>query len=175
MTLPLPAIISICGLLVFAGLMVWAAIGDVRSFRITNKLNLCIAAAFLAFAIPMGMGWLDIVGHMKVALVTIVITMSMFLAGVFGGGDAKMTGAVALWLGPSAMIPFIYYTALSGGVLVLILILGRKLAKRHGLPRSPKWARRMMRKHSAVPYGVALGLGALIAVPQAVWFPDHLF
>jgi prepilin peptidase CpaA len=168
-------LMSVCGLLVFAGFMVWAGVGDVRSFKITNKLNVAIAAAFVVLAVPMGMGWLEIFGHVKVAAITLAITLSMFFIGIFGGGDAKMAGATALWLGPTAMIPFIYFTALSGGVLVLILIIGRRLAKAYGLPRSPKWARRMLRRHSAVPYGVALGIGALIAVPNAVWFPDHFF
>lgn len=175
MTLPLPTLMSVVGLLVFGALMVWAAIGDVRSFMITNKLNLTIAAAFLVLAIPMGLGWGDLFDHLKVGLITIVITISMFLIGIYGGGDAKMTGAVALWLGPAPMVPFIFYTALSGGVLVLALIIARKSAKRFGLPRSPKWARRMLRKQSAVPYGVALGIGALFAAPHAGWFPSSIF
>jgi prepilin peptidase CpaA len=166
---------SLVGLLVFAGLMVWAAIGDVRSFTITNKLNLVIAGSFLVLALPMGMAWPQILDHVKVGLITIVITIMMFLIGIYGGGDAKMTGAVALWLGPSAMFPFIFYTALAGGVLVIILIISRTIAKKYGLPKSPKWARRMLRKRSAVPYGVALGAGALIAVPQTLWFPASIF
>jgi prepilin peptidase CpaA len=175
MPVPVPTLISLCGLLVFAGLMVWAAVGDVRSFKITNRLNLAIAATFIILAIPMGMAWPVIIEHLKVGVITIVITLAMFFVGIYGGGDAKMTGAVALWLGPAAMYPFIFYTALSGGVLVLVLIIARRLAKNYGLPRSPRWARRMLRKHSAVPYGVALGLGALMAVPQAAWFPAHIF
>jgi prepilin peptidase CpaA len=175
MTTPLPTIVCLLGLLVFAAAMAWAAIGDVRSFRITNKLNLAIAAAFLLFCIPMGMGWVDIMSHVKVAAITLTITLSMFYIGVFGGGDAKMAGAVALWLGPAPMIPFVYFTAISGGVLVLILLVSRRLARHFGLPSSPKWARRILRKHSAVPYGVALGIGALIAVPKAVWFPEHFW
>jgi prepilin peptidase CpaA len=175
MDLPLPTLISILALLVFGGLMVWAAIGDVRSFTITNKLNIAIAVAFLLFAMPMGMAGADIFNHLKIALVTIAITISMFYVGIYGGGDAKMTGAIALWMGPGAMIPFIFYTAVSGGALVLVLIAGRQIAKKLGLPKSPKWARRILRKRSAVPYGVALGIGALIAVPKATWFPTGIF
>jgi prepilin peptidase CpaA len=175
MTMQLPLLISICGLAVFAALMVRALVGDVGTFRIRNKHNLAIAGCFLLFAVPMGMGWVDIISHVKIAAITFAVTMSMFLIGIFGGGDAKFTGAIALWLGPSAMIPFIFYTAVSGGVVVFILLVARKLARHFGLPRSPKWARRILRKSRSVPYGVALGLGALIAVPKAVWFPDHVF
>jgi prepilin peptidase CpaA len=164
---------GLVGLLCFSGFMIWAAIGDVRSFRITNKLNLLIAGSFLVLAVPMGLAWPAIFDHLKVGFIACAIAMAMFYIGIFGGGDAKMTGAIALWLGGSPMMPFIFYTALVGGLLAVTLIIGRKLANRFGLPKSPKWARRILRKRSAVPYGVALGIGALIAVPNATWFP-HL-
>lgn len=163
---------SYAGLIAFCGAMIWAAIGDVRTFTITNKLNLTIAAGFLLMALPMGMSWPDIGAHLAVGGVTLVITITMFMLGVFGGGDAKMAGAVALWLGPSAMTSFILFTAFSGGGLVIVLILSRFLARKFGLPRRPKWARRLLRRQSAVPYGVAIGLGAILATPHAVWFPS---
>jgi len=160
------------GLVAFSGAMIWAGIGDVRTFLITNKLNTLIAAGFLVFALPMGLGVNELAAHVGVGLVTTIIAMGMFLIGVYGGGDAKLTGAAALWLGPAAMMPFILYTSIAGGVLVLFLILGRRLAKRFGLPKSPRWARRLLRKSAAVPYGVALGIGAILATPYTVWFPS---
>ena len=166
---------SLLGLVVFASLMIWAAIGDVRTFTITNKLNLTIAALFLILALPMGLAWSAIFDHLKVGLIASVIAIAMFYIGIYGGGDAKMTGAIALWLGAAPMIPFIFYTALAGGILGLSLIIGRHMARKYGLPKSPRWARRLLRKRSAVPYGVALGIGALIAAPQAAWFPRALF
>lgn len=168
-------IMKAIGLAIFAGLMIWAAVGDVRSFTITNKLNLVIAGLFLVLAVPMGLGWNVILDHVKVGLIAAIIALAMFYMGIFGGGDAKMVGAIIVWLGSPPIIPFIFYTALAGGLLGLTLLVGRRLAKKFGLPKSPKWARRMLRKHSAVPYGVALGFGALIAAPQAAWFPRDLF
>jgi prepilin peptidase CpaA len=175
MEISVTPIIGLIGLLIFAALMVWAAIGDVRSFTITNKLNLVIAASFLVLAIPMGLGWPAFFDHLKIGAIAAVIAITMFYIGIFGGGDAKMTGAIALWLGSAPMMTFVYFTALAGGVLGIALIIGRRLARKHGLPKSPKWARRMLRKRSAVPYGVALGIGALIAVPKALWFPNTIF
>jgi prepilin peptidase CpaA len=168
-------LIGLLGLLVFAGLMLWAAIWDVQTFTITNKLNLVIAASFLVLAVPMGLGWPVILDHIKVAVIASIVAMIMFYIGIYGGGDFKMTGAIALWLGSAPMVPFILYTAIAGGALGLSLIIGRKLAKTYGLPKSPKWARQLLRKRSAVPYGVALGVGALLAAPGAVWFPHNAF
>lgn len=159
------------GLTAFSGAMIWAAIGDVRTFTITNKLNLTIAVGFLIFALPMGLSLQDIAAHVGVGAVTLMITITMFLIGIFGGGDAKMMGAAALWLGPAAMQPFILYTAFSGGGLVVILLVSRYLARRFGLPKQPRWLRRLLRQRSAVPYGVALGLGAILATPHTGWFP----
>lgn len=166
---------GLCGLLLFAALMVWAAAGDVRSFRITNKLNLLIAASFLILAIPMGLSWPTFFDHLKIGAIAAVIAIAMFYFGIFGGGDAKLTGVIALWLGSAPMMTFVYFTALAGGVLGVTLIIARRVARKQGLPKSPKWARRILRKRSAVPYGVALGIGALIAAPKALWFPNTLF
>jgi prepilin peptidase CpaA len=168
-------IMSIVGLLIFALLMAWAAIGDIRSFTITDKLNLTIVVLFLVLAVPMGLGSSAIFDHIKIGLIASVIAIAMFYIGIFGGGDAKMTGAIALWLGSAPIVPFIFYTALAGGGLGVTLIIARRLARKFGLPKSPKWARRILRKRSAVPYGVALGVGALLAAPQALWFPSSLF
>jgi prepilin peptidase CpaA len=168
-------VMGLIGFLCFFGLMAWAAIGDVRSFRITNKLNLVIAGSFLLLAIPMGLAWPTIFDHLKVGFITSIIAIAMFYIGIFGGGDAKMTGAIALWLGSAPILPFILYTALCGGLLGVTLIVSRRLAKRYGLPRSPRWARRLLRKRSAVPYGVALAIGALLAAPSAAWFPQVTF
>jgi prepilin peptidase CpaA len=174
MDITLPLVSSFIGLLVFVGLMIWAGVGDVRTFMITNKLNLVIAASFLVFCIPMGLGWVDIWSHLKVGAITIVITLTMFLIGIFGGGDAKLTGAIALWLGPTAMLPFLTYTVFAGGALSIVLIIGRQFAKHYGLPKSPKWARRNLRRKAGAPYGVALGIGAILAAPAALWFPSTI-
>ena len=172
MTLGLETLVAGAGLVAFSGAMVWAGIGDVRTFLITNKLNMLIAAGFLVFALPMGLGLGEFAAHIGVGLLTTMITLGMFLVGIYGGGDAKLTGAAALWLGPAAMVPFILYTSIAGGILVVCLILGRRLARHYGLPRNPRWARRLLRKSTAVPYGVALGIGAILATPYAVWFPN---
>jgi prepilin peptidase CpaA len=158
-------------LLTFGGLLLWAGIGDIRTFTIPNQLNLTLAAAFILLAWPMGLEWGTVWDHIKISVIACLVAALLFYIGIFGGGDAKMTGAIALWLGSAPLVPFIFYTALAGGILGLTLLIGRRLAKAYGLPRSPKWARRMLRQQSAVPYGVALGIGAIVAVPYAEWFP----
>jgi prepilin peptidase CpaA len=179
MTLPASTYASILAILVFTALLVWAAIGDVRTYKITNKLNMVIAAGFLLLAIPMGMQWPDIFGHLKVGILTAIVTITMFYFGLFGGGDAKLTGAIALWLGPTALLPFLIYSVLAGGLLSIFILCLRKFesyrTKLPGKPKAPKWARRLLNKKYGAPYAVALGIGGLMAIPAAVWFPSTLF
>jgi prepilin peptidase CpaA len=164
-------VVACAALSVFAGLLITAAIGDVRAFIISNRLNLALGAAFLALALPMGLGLDMFAAHLGVGVAAFLVCMTGFAFGVFGGGDAKLASATALWLGPAGIAPFLVYTALAGGALALILIAGRGVARRHGLPKGPKWMRRILRRRAGVPYGVALCAGALMAVPAAVWFP----
>lgn len=167
-----PQFVFAClALAVFAAGQVTAAVGDVRSFIISNRLNIAIAAAFLLLALPMGMGISGFASHVGVGVAAFVICMAGFLAGAFGGGDAKLAAASALWLGPAAILPYLVYTALCGGVLAVVLLAGRGIARRFGLPRGPRWMRRILRRKAGVPYGVALGAGALLAAPAAIWFP----
>lgn len=168
----LPPLMSVFALVAFAALMAWAAIGDVRTLRITNKLNAIIACAFLVLALPMGLGWGEFLAHAAFGAIVFLIAMCLFLAGLYGGGDFKMTGATALWLGPAAMTPFAIYTIFAGGFLCIGLLAGRFMARRFGLPANPKWARRLLRKNGGVPYGVAIGIGGIMATPFAVWFPS---
>jgi prepilin peptidase CpaA len=160
------------GLLAFSGAMIWAGMTDVRSFTITNRTNLTIAISFFALSLPMGMQMGEFAGHFYVGLITFSIAILLFFLGIFGGGDAKLMGAAALWLGPAAIQPFVFYTALSGGLLALVLWAGRKVSAKLGLPKQPRWARRLLRKQSAVPYGVALAIGAISATPYTTWFPS---
>lgn len=165
---------GVLGLVCFVGLMIWAGIGDARTFLIPNELNLLIAISFVVLCLPMGMAVTEVRSHVLVGLGVSLVAMILFLIGVYGGGDFKMTGAIALWLGPAPLLPFLFYTALAGGVLSLTLIVARRLARHYGLPLSPRWLRRLLRRSAGAPYGIALGIGAVLATPSAVWFPSFI-
>jgi prepilin peptidase CpaA len=50
----------------------------------------------------------------------------LFWLGGFGGGDAKLLGAVGAALGIRALLPFLLYAAIAGGLLAVIAILRGK-------------------------------------------------
>jgi prepilin peptidase CpaA len=157
-----------------AVLAAWAgavALGDIQFFRIRDRLNLAGAAGFLVLALPMGMSLFGFGAHVATGLVVAALAMGAFAIGWFGGGDAKMIAAASLWLGPIALGPFVVVTALAGGLLALVLLVSRKVARHTGLPRGPRWLRQILRRGSGVPYGVALAVGLLCAAPYAAWYP----
>ena len=52
----------------------------------------------------------------------LVLGFALFAAGLFGGGDAKLMAAAALWLGWSTGTSVLVFTALAGGVLAIVYL-----------------------------------------------------
>ena len=164
------SIIANIAALSFVGFLIYAAINDIRSFTITNKLNIVFAACFLVFFFPLGLGLKGLGIHFGTAIAAFAVGFILFAIGAWGGGDAKLIAATAFWLGPNAMLGYAIYTALAGGILAVILLISRFLAKKYGLPKRPRWARQILRRRAQVPYGVALCIGGIFAVFNASWF-----
>jgi len=93
----------------------------------------------------------------------------LFIPGWFGGGDAKLMAAIALWLGFDSLLPYVLYVALAGGFIATLFSMVRSVP----LPRAflgEAWALRLHRTDAGIPYGIALAAGALLVYPQTVWF-----
>jgi prepilin peptidase CpaA len=93
--------------------------------------------------------------------------MGLFAAGWIGGGDAKLFAAVAPWLGWPAIASFLMVTALAGGALALLLLNVRAAWLKPYLAGAPAWLARLATSDEAVPYGVAIAVGALVAFPHS--------
>lgn len=130
-----------CGL-VFAATLVAAALCDLRSRTIPNLLPAILTAVFIPAAWFAGMNVSQAAWHLAAAVVVFGAAAVLFALRAWGGGDAKLVAAVALWLGFAALPRFVAIMALAGGVLaVLALLLQGRRAK--------------------VPYGVAIALAGL--------------
>ena len=155
--------ISLIALAVFAGLLVYAACSDIASLTIPNWLSLAMALAFAPLALTIGMP-LDQIGvHYGFGVGMLAVGFFLFQANVFGGGDAKLVAAAAVWTGFSAFPSFILGTALAGGLLALALMSARKWAP--FLAGAPAFVNRLLTPESGVPYGVAIMAGGLMALP----------
>lgn len=153
------AIASQMPLLGFAGLMLAAAITDIRSLRIPNRISLAAVMLYPAYVLA-AQAPVDWPGALAVALAALALGFVLFNFRIVGGGDAKLFAAAALWAGPELVIPFALSTAIAGGVLAALLWLVHRLPLL-GIPMAfPSTATAAHFGKQPLPYGVAIALGA---------------
>ena len=150
----------------FPALVIVAALIDAASFTIPNRLTLLIAAAYGPIALMLGRPLPEIGFCMLIGLGALAVAVGMFAAGWIGGGDAKLFAGAVLWLGWPATGVFLMVTALAGGALALFLLNLRADWLKPYLAGAPPWFTRLATSGAAVPYGVAIAFGALVAFPQ---------
>jgi prepilin peptidase CpaA len=85
-------------------------------------------------------------------------TAVLFHFKLFGGGDAKLLAALAIWSGFHSLMSFLIVVSLLGGVLALILLITRPIfARIDGV----NWPRSVL-PGNPLPYGVAIAGGAVV-------------
>lgn len=154
---------------VLPALVVVAAVSDLMTMTIPNRLVLALTAAFALAAPLAGLGLHEIGMHLAAAALVLAIGMALFVPGWIGGGDAKLAAGLALWLGFEPLLDWFLLFALFGGALTMGVIYYRKS------PLPPRlnaidWLARLHEPKCGVPYGVALAAGTLILWPETAWF-----
>ena len=151
----------------FAFLVVYAILADLSALRVPNWIPLALAALFIAYAAPMQNPH-GFAVHTLVGGVVLAATFALFALGVMGGGDAKLISALALWMGPAHLGPFLLLLALLGGLTALallglrqLLLLDQPLESRPALAWPAEWARA-----GKLPYALPIGIAALIVGPE---------
>lgn len=145
-------------LAILAILVGYAAWTDVRQRRIPNWVSAVTLATGLAATFAVGgleqMGWST--AHFAVALfVGMILTALRWI----GAGDAKFYAAIAAWLPIQFGLWLVVSVALGG----LLLLVGFAIKRRGRIVR-------ISAEHSdfdKLPYGIAIGLGGLLAVALA--------
>lgn len=134
-----------------AALLLVAAIGDLRTRTIANRLNAAVALLALpwwwAAGVPL---WPDIAMQVAAALVLLILFGAVFAFGGMGGGDVKLIVALALWTPLGALTEMLLVMALAGGVLTIIMLGWHKWRHAEGRPE--------------IPYGVAIVAAGLWVV-----------
>jgi prepilin peptidase CpaA len=140
-------------LAVLAGLLLVAAVVDVRTFTISNRLNLAVALLapvyWWSIGLPM---WPGAAIQLGVAAIVFALLAGAFFVGMMGGGDVKLAAALALWFSPVATIRFLVIMSIAGGVLTVGLLAWHRLKRREGRPE--------------IPYGVAIAVGGMAILTQ---------
>ncbi|HET9810091.1 MAG TPA: prepilin peptidase [Sphingomicrobium sp.] len=134
-------------------LLVAAAIIDLRTFTISNRLNALVALLALAFWWSVGLPfWPDAAIRIAVAGGVFALLALAFYAGMMGGGDVKLAAALALWFPPVSTLRFLVFMSIAGGLVTLVILVIHRLRSNDGRPQ--------------IPYGVAIALGALPILAQ---------
>ena len=133
--------------------LVYAAVVDIRTFTISNRLNLGIALLAPVYWLSVGLPlWPDAAIQVAVAAGVFALLAVAFYAGMMGGGDVKLAAALALWFSPVMTVNFLIWMSIGGGVLTVVVLALHRLKKKPGKPE--------------VPYGVAIAFGGLVILIQ---------
>lgn len=151
---------------VFPFCMAFAAVSDLLSMTIANRVSLVLIGAFLVLAPLTGMDWPQYGMHIAVFAAVLSATFALFALGGMGGGDAKLIAATSIWIGfaPELLI-YLIYSALAGGALTLVIL------KYRGSPLAIYTGGNLLLRNLAdrdlgVPYAIALAVGGLLVYPE---------
>jgi prepilin peptidase CpaA len=150
-------------------LLAAAAGWDLASYTIPNVLPVLIVAAFTAFAFATGMPAGAAGMHALAGVLALAAGFTLFALGYVGGGDAKLFGAIVLWLGFHDLLDFAFLVSLFGGGLALLLLSVRRWPMPAAL-MGQAWLVRLHDDRSGIPYGIALAAGALVLLPHTDFF-----
>jgi prepilin peptidase CpaA len=155
-------------LVTFPFAMAHAAVSDMLTMTIINRVSLLLIGAFAILAPMTGMDLVTIGWHAAAFLLVLSMGFILFAQNVMGGGDAKLMAATSLWFGfGHELVQYLGIVALIGGPLT-ILILSYRASPLSVMFGRYEFLRRIANPEEKVPYGIALGLGGLLAFPDSV-------
>lgn len=151
---------------VFPFCMLFAAVSDMLSMTIANRVSMILVATFAVVAPLTGMDWTIYGWHFAAGALVLTVTFGLFAIGGMGGGDAKLLASTALWMGFSfELLQYLVYGAIIGGLLTVFLLMyrGSVLAAFTG---NNMFLKNFADSRKGVPYGIALGISGLLVYPS---------
>jgi prepilin peptidase CpaA len=154
----------------FLSLIVLAGVSDLRTRRIPNALT--VTGLGIALALRGASGVEPLVSGLMGAVIAFAPAVALVALGGLGGGDAKLLAAVGAFVGPAGLPTTLFVTAVIGGAMGAIAVircgafgftvtrLRSILATPFGMATVPL-PRLGAPGAIAIPYGVAIGAGAL--------------
>lgn len=157
---------------VFPLCLAFAAVSDLLSMTIANRVSLILVVSFAIIAPLTGMDWQTYGLHFSAMALVLAVTFALFAIGGMGGGDAKLLAATALWMGfGMPLATYVVLSAAFGGALTIAILAFRNSPLRYMVANNPL-LRNIADTSVGIPYGIALAMGGFAAFPQsplAVW------
>jgi len=156
----LPAITEAAVLLAFVTLVFWAAVSDILKFVVPNRVCLAIALLYPAYVLSASqpIPW---PAALAIAGTALVLGFVLFALGGWGGGDAKLFAAVALWAGPDTVVMFTFLTTMAGGIMAVYIWVQQRLARVSVTAMLLQTDIDPQAWKAPMPYGAAIAIGAL--------------
>ena len=176
-------IIILTLILFTSGLIIAGAITDFLKLKIPNILPAAIIFCFIGAVITQEIlgknAFQDLSSHLMSGGVMLAIMMVLFFLRLFGGGDAKIIPAIALWTGLNGLPLFLMVTTIAGGLLALLSIILRKtkmgqslIKKAVSVPAIQNgWVSALANNMNVVPYGIAIAIGAIASFRHLGYLP----
>ncbi len=149
-------------------LLVYAAIGDFMTMRIPNWLNLSIFLLFFPAAFLAGMPLEQFFWHVLNFVIVLVVGVTLAMTIRFGGGDAKMMAALAIWFSGQKVLLFLAYSGIAGGILAIVMKVWQIVRVEDAVWNDGRLSKRLFKKLD-LPYGIAFASGALLTFPESWW------
>lgn len=144
----------------FAVLLATAAVSDIRTYKIPNKVVLGMLLVYPLHVVlsPVPVDWLM---GLAVFGISLGVGFVLFATKIFGAGDAKLIAATMLWAGPVLAPLAVLICALSGGVIALVMLSPARFVIANALSSLGRdsLSEAVLAKH--MPYGVPIALGGL--------------
>jgi prepilin peptidase CpaA len=163
---------------VFTLLLLLAALGDVRTRRIPNRLVVTTALMGILYStVTVGPLWGPLKG-IEGLVAGLAFWLPFYALGWLGAGDVKLVAAAGAWLGPREVVEGSLIAALLGAVLALLWMLRSRGLRRAvetlgvatTLPSVLTNTRSSSDHVRSLPYSVPIAVGALCAA----WLPGLL-
>jgi prepilin peptidase CpaA len=158
-----------------AALLIFASLHDIAARTIPNFVSVLLA--LLGFGLRSADG--QLLTALALGAIVFCVCMACWLRGWMGGGDVKLLAAAAVFVPPATVGNMIVATTLFGGVVGLIYLAARTIARASGMvpratPRIPGqssplgFLKRVLRaehwrllRGSPLPYASAIAAGVL--------------
>ena len=152
-------------LTIFPAAMIIAAVSDLFTMTISNKVSLGLVLGFLLLSAFLGMDAKAIGMHLLAGLAMLAISFTLFARGWIGGGDAKLFAATAIWMGWSNLLEYVLIASVLGGALTILLLSLHNLPMPNILVKQ-YWFNRLHTLEKGIPYGLALAAGGIYIYPN---------
>jgi len=151
----------------FPFLMAYAAVSDLLTMRISNRVTSLVLFTFVLYALADGMMLTELALHIAAGCLVLAAAFVMFARGWIGGGDAKLAAGATLWLGIEYVAEYLIAASVFGGVLTLVILFARAYPLPMATLRLP-FAVNLHDSRTGIPYGIALATAALTVLPHAM-------